>query len=165
MCVSRGPGLRARAEITAVELGPDPAAIGVMLLFGGSGDPIRNYYIGGTQVAFEALEAMRRQLAVKLGPHGIRTVTIKTVGMDHQQLVAGIDLQPLLEGQLADEGDVIFGEPLAGEADLLLVAAVDQVLVGIAHSARRRASAAVRAPRPGAARAAPGRRRRTGRPA
>jgi NAD(P)-dependent dehydrogenase (short-subunit alcohol dehydrogenase family) len=50
---------------------------GVMLLFGGSGDPIRNYYIGGTQVVFEAREAMRRQLAIELGQHGIRTVTLK----------------------------------------------------------------------------------------
>src|SRR5918996_22371 len=29
---------------------------GVILTFGGSGDPMREYYIGGTQVAFEALE-------------------------------------------------------------------------------------------------------------
>src|SRR3712207_9415258 len=33
----------------------------------GSGDPPRDYYIGGTQVAFEAIEAMRRQLAAELG--------------------------------------------------------------------------------------------------
>ncbi len=40
---------------------------GVILAFGGSGDPPRDYYIGGTQVAFEAIEAMRRQLAAELG--------------------------------------------------------------------------------------------------
>jgi 3-oxoacyl-[acyl-carrier protein] reductase len=54
---------------------------GVILVFGGSGDPMRDYYIGGTQVAFEALESMRRQLAAELGPHGIRTVTLRTGGV------------------------------------------------------------------------------------
>jgi NAD(P)-dependent dehydrogenase (short-subunit alcohol dehydrogenase family) len=54
---------------------------GVILVFGGSGDPMRNYYIGGTQVAFEALESMRRQLAAELGPHGVRTVTLRTGGV------------------------------------------------------------------------------------
>lgn len=54
---------------------------GVILFFGGSGDPIRDYYIGGTQAAFDAIESMRRQLAVELGPHGIRTVTLKTGGI------------------------------------------------------------------------------------
>jgi hypothetical protein len=28
---------------------------GVILTFGGSGDPMRGYYIGGTQVAFEVI--------------------------------------------------------------------------------------------------------------
>jgi 3-oxoacyl-[acyl-carrier protein] reductase len=36
---------------------------GVILAFGGSGPPPREYYIGGSQVAFEAIESMRRQLA------------------------------------------------------------------------------------------------------
>jgi 3-oxoacyl-[acyl-carrier protein] reductase len=40
---------------------------GVILTFGGSGDPMRDYYIGGTQVAFEALEVLRKQLATELG--------------------------------------------------------------------------------------------------
>jgi 3-oxoacyl-[acyl-carrier protein] reductase len=54
---------------------------GVILTFGGSGDPMRDYYIGGTQVAFEALETLRRQLAMELGRHGIRTVTLRTGGV------------------------------------------------------------------------------------
>jgi 3-oxoacyl-[acyl-carrier protein] reductase len=54
---------------------------GVILVFGGSGDPMRDYYLGGTQVAFEAMESMRRQLASELGPHGIRTVTLRTGGV------------------------------------------------------------------------------------
>ena len=54
---------------------------GVILAFGGSGDPMRGYYIGGTQIAFEAVEAMRRQLAAELGPHGVRVVTLRTGGV------------------------------------------------------------------------------------
>ena len=54
---------------------------GVILVFGGSGDPMGDYYIGGTEVAFEALESMRRQLAAELGPHGVRTVTLRTGGV------------------------------------------------------------------------------------
>jgi hypothetical protein len=48
-----------------------------------SGDrsaPNRDYYLGGTQVAFDAIETMRRQLAVELGPHGIRFVTLASGG-------------------------------------------------------------------------------------
>lgn len=54
---------------------------GVLLFFGGSGEPMRDYYIGGTQIAFDAVESIRRQLAAELGPHGIRTVTLKTGGI------------------------------------------------------------------------------------
>jgi 3-oxoacyl-[acyl-carrier protein] reductase len=54
---------------------------GVMLAFGGSGDPLRDYYIGGTQVAFDAVESMRRQLSAELGPHGVRFVTLRTGGV------------------------------------------------------------------------------------
>ena len=54
---------------------------GVILAFGGSGDPMCDYYIGGTQVAFDAIESMRRQLAAELGPHGVRTVTLRTGGV------------------------------------------------------------------------------------
>ena len=36
---------------------------GVILVFGGEGDPIRGYSIGGFQVALHALEAMRRQFS------------------------------------------------------------------------------------------------------
>ena len=54
---------------------------GVLLLFGGSGEPLRDYSIGGLQVAYEALEAMRRQFASELGSHGVRVVTIRTSGV------------------------------------------------------------------------------------
>jgi 3-oxoacyl-[acyl-carrier protein] reductase len=54
---------------------------GVILVFGGSGPPLRGYSLGGLQVAFEALESMRRQLASELGPHGVRVVTLRTGGV------------------------------------------------------------------------------------
>ena len=40
---------------------------GVILIFGGSGDPLRGYSLGGLQTGFDALESMRRQLASELG--------------------------------------------------------------------------------------------------
>ncbi len=63
---------------------------GVILTFGGSGgrDPIRHYtsggfqvYLGGFQVALGAIDVLRRQLAVELGPHGIRVVTLQSGGV------------------------------------------------------------------------------------
>jgi 3-oxoacyl-[acyl-carrier protein] reductase len=63
---------------------------GVILAFGGSGDPMRDYYIGGTQVAFEAIESMRRQLSAELGPHGVRVVTLRTGGVP-ESLPEGFD--------------------------------------------------------------------------
>jgi len=63
---------------------------GVILMFGGKGnrDPIRDYfsggrqvYLGGTQVAFGAMDVLRRQLAVELGPQGIRVVTLQSGGV------------------------------------------------------------------------------------
>jgi 3-oxoacyl-[acyl-carrier protein] reductase len=54
---------------------------GVILVFGGYGDPPRGYNIGGLQVAFQAQEALRRNLAAELGPYGIRTITIQTSGI------------------------------------------------------------------------------------
>ena len=61
-----------------------PRGSGVILAFGGPGDrsgPLRDYYLGGTQVAFDAIETIRRQLAVELGPHGIRFVTLASGGV------------------------------------------------------------------------------------
>jgi 3-oxoacyl-[acyl-carrier protein] reductase len=63
---------------------------GVILAFGGSGDPMRGYYLGGLQVAFEAIESMRRQLSSELGPHGIRVVTLRTGGVP-ETLPEGFD--------------------------------------------------------------------------
>jgi 3-oxoacyl-[acyl-carrier protein] reductase len=61
-----------------------PRRSGVFLAFGGPGEraaPMRDYYIGGTLVAFDAIETLRRQLSVELGPHGIRFVTLESGGV------------------------------------------------------------------------------------
>ncbi|MEN3310235.1 MAG: 3-oxoacyl-[acyl-carrier protein] reductase, partial [Micromonosporaceae bacterium] len=54
---------------------------GVILTFGGYGDPPPGYYPGGLQVAFGAVESLRRNLACELGPHGIRVLTLQTGGI------------------------------------------------------------------------------------
>jgi 3-oxoacyl-[acyl-carrier protein] reductase len=54
---------------------------GVILFFGGEGEPTRDYAVGGTLVSFFAQETMRRQLACELGPQGVRVVTIVTAGI------------------------------------------------------------------------------------
>jgi len=90
---------------------------GVILVFGGSGDPMRDYYIGGTQVAFEAMECMRRQLAAELGRHGVRTVTLRTGGVPdsipggfegRDAIVEGIEKETMLgrAATLEDVGNV-----------------------------------------------------------
>jgi 3-oxoacyl-[acyl-carrier protein] reductase len=52
---------------------------GVILAFGGDGHPTPN--LGGLQVAFGAIEAMRRVLACELGPKGVRVITLQTGGV------------------------------------------------------------------------------------
>lgn len=50
-------------------------------MFGGDGDPLPDYSIGGFQIALAALESLRRQLASELGSHGIRAVSLRTGGI------------------------------------------------------------------------------------
>ena len=54
---------------------------GVILNFGGSGDPLPGYSLGGLQTAFEALESMRKQLSSEYGKYGVRVVTLRTGGV------------------------------------------------------------------------------------
>jgi len=53
---------------------------GVILAFGGGG-PQTLPGLGGFKVALDAVESLRRQWAVELGPHGIRVITLKTGGI------------------------------------------------------------------------------------
>jgi 3-oxoacyl-[acyl-carrier protein] reductase len=82
-----------------------PRRSGVILAFGGPGDrgaPLRDYYLGGTQVAFDAIETIRRQLSIELGPHGIRVVTLESGGVP-ESLPEGFEgregIVELIEGQ------------------------------------------------------------------
>lgn len=82
-----------------------PRRSGVILAFGGPGDrsgPERDYYLGGTQVAFDAIETIRRQLSVELGPHGVRMVTLSSGGVPESlpEAFDGRDaIVELIEGQ------------------------------------------------------------------
>jgi enoyl-[acyl-carrier-protein] reductase (NADH) len=56
---------------------------GAILAFGGSsaGANLRGHDFGGLLVAFEAVEAMRRQFSIELGAKGVRFVTLRTGGV------------------------------------------------------------------------------------
>ncbi|KAD4060645.1 SDR family oxidoreductase [Arthrobacter yangruifuii] len=54
---------------------------GVILVFGGSGNPVPGLFLGGLQTAFEAMESMRRQLSSELGSYGIRVLTLRSGGI------------------------------------------------------------------------------------
>ena len=60
------------------------------MFFGGTGEPPRGFSLGMLQTGFYAIEHMRRQLAVELGPEGIRTVTLRTGGVP-ESLPAGME--------------------------------------------------------------------------
>lgn len=77
---------------------------GVILAFGGGG-PQTLAGLGGFKIALDALEGLRRQWAIELGPHGIRVVTIKTGGIaetlpgtipGRDEIVAGLEQAALL---------------------------------------------------------------------
>lgn len=89
---------------------------GVILHFGGGG-PQTVAGIGGFKIALDAIEGLRRQWAVELGPQGIRVLTIKTGGIIEtlpenepwrEQIAKGIEQATLLKhaATLADVGNV-----------------------------------------------------------
>jgi NAD(P)-dependent dehydrogenase (short-subunit alcohol dehydrogenase family) len=90
---------------------------GVILGFGGEGDPPRGFHLGGLQTAFSALEAMRRQVSVELAEHGVRFVTLRSGGVAESlsdeypgadQIRASLDGSTLIGRTitLAEVGDV-----------------------------------------------------------
>lgn len=88
-----------------------PRRSGVILTFGGYGQPLRDFYLGGFQVGLSAVDALRRQLAAELGPYGIRVVTLQSVGIPESHAPDGEDNDTpprLLERAptLADVGNV-----------------------------------------------------------
>ena len=79
---------------------------GVILFFGGEGEPTRGYPVGGTLVSFFAQETMRRQLASELGPHGVRVVTIITAGIPQSAGGAAEMAEANMLGRAATHEDV-----------------------------------------------------------
>ena len=87
---------------------------GVILVFGGYGDPPRDYNLGGLQVAFGAQEYLRRNLAAELGRYGIRVLTIQTGGVPDsipddfagKEEIARSIVAPTLLGRAASLEDV-----------------------------------------------------------
>jgi enoyl-[acyl-carrier-protein] reductase (NADH) len=73
----------------------------VVLFFGGAGDPLPDYSIGGFQVALHAVEAMRRQYASELGAQGVRFVTLRTGGVPDSISAAGPERRRELGEMLA----------------------------------------------------------------
>jgi 3-oxoacyl-[acyl-carrier protein] reductase len=84
---------------------------GVILVFGGSGDPLPDYNLGGLQVAFEAMEMLRRNLAGELGKYGIRVVRLQTGGIP-ETIPEGF------EGREAIVDDIVQGTMLKRAATL-----------------------------------------------
>lgn len=89
---------------------------GVILAFGGGG-PQTMVGLGGFKISLDALEGLRRQWAIELGPHGIRVVTLKTGGIPESidpsfaprdEIAAAIKKDTLLNrvATLADVGNV-----------------------------------------------------------
>ncbi|MER7861994.1 SDR family oxidoreductase [Amycolatopsis japonica] len=91
---------------------------GVILMFGGDGDPLPGYHLGGLQVAFSAMEALRRGLACELGPQGIRVVTLRTGGIP-ETIPAGAGL----EDAIRDMVDATMLKRTASLEDVARVAA------------------------------------------
>jgi NAD(P)-dependent dehydrogenase (short-subunit alcohol dehydrogenase family) len=79
---------------------------GVILIFGGEGDPPHGYHLGGLQTAFHAMEAMRRQLSMELGADGVRVVTLRTGGIP-QSIPEGFEGRDALVSSL--EGATLLG--------------------------------------------------------
>ena len=90
---------------------------GVILAFGGDGDPVRDYSIGGFQVSLAAVESMRRQLASELGKFGVRVVSLVTGGVmelvpndfEHYDVIYDAVVGPTMlkrAATLADVGNV-----------------------------------------------------------
>jgi 3-oxoacyl-[acyl-carrier protein] reductase len=89
---------------------------GVILHFGGGG-PQTLPGLGGFKIALDAIEGIRRQWAMELGPHGIRVLTLKTGGITETishdfpgavEIIASIEQGTLLKraATLADVGHV-----------------------------------------------------------
>jgi 3-oxoacyl-[acyl-carrier protein] reductase len=99
---------------------------GVILAFGGTVDRghMRDYSFGGIQVAFDAVESMRRQLAVELAPHGIRIVTLRTGGLP-ETIPGDYPQREIIEGHLTRQTLLGYTATLADVGNVAAFAASD----------------------------------------
>lgn len=72
---------------------------GVILMFGGYGDPPTGHNVGGLQAAFGAVESLRRNLASELGQYGIRVLTLRTAGVP-ETIPASFDGREAITAQI-----------------------------------------------------------------
>ncbi len=96
---------------------------GVILMFGGYGDPVPR--VGGLQVAFGALESLRRGLACELGPSGIRVVTLQTGGIP-ETLPEGFEGRQAIIDDIAGRTMLGRAATLADVGNVAAFAASDQ---------------------------------------
>ena len=96
---------------------------GVILVFGGYGDPLPR--LGGLQVAFGALEALRRALACELGPYGIRVLTLQTGGIP-DTLPEGFDGRQAITDSIVGRTMLGRAATLADVGNVAVFAASDQ---------------------------------------
>lgn len=89
---------------------------GVLLFFGGSDPSNASPGMGNVQVGFDAVESLRRQWAVELAPHGVRTVTLLTGGI--------VDTFPDVPEMEGAKQSIIDASPLKRAATMADVGAV-----------------------------------------
>ncbi|KMS73056.1 3-oxoacyl-ACP reductase [Streptomyces viridochromogenes] len=97
---------------------------GVILAFGGGG-PQTLPGLGGFKVALDALEGLRRQWAVELGPHGIRVVTLKSGGVP-ESLPDGFPGREAISDSLVGATQLGRAATLADVGDVAAFVASDQ---------------------------------------
>lgn len=103
-----------------------PQRSGVILTFGGQGDPsaYRQYRLGGLLAGFAAVEEMRRQLAAELGPYGIRVITLRTGGVP-ETIPEGTELREQIEPALTAQAVLGRAATLADVGNVAVFAASD----------------------------------------
>ncbi|MFJ7072071.1 SDR family NAD(P)-dependent oxidoreductase [Streptomyces sp. NPDC098781] len=97
---------------------------GVILSFGGGG-PQTLPGLGGFKIALDALEGLRRQWAVDLGPHGIRVVTLKSGGVP-ETLPEGLPGRDAIVDSLVEATQLGRGATLADVGDVAAFVASDR---------------------------------------
>ena len=89
---------------------------GVLLFFGGSDTANITPGMGNVQIGFDAVESLRRQWAVELAPHGVRTVALLTGGI--------IDTFPDIPEMEGARQSIIAASPLKRAATMADVGSV-----------------------------------------